>query len=253
MRIDYTVVVEPQELKKYQRFFKPEQLLVTPHSDKGLTVTRNWIWDYAEAQGFEKFWTFDDNIFDIWRLNKNLNIKVDSNAAVRVVEDFSDRFKNVGVTGMNYFMFVPRKQKIPPYTVNSRVYSNMLLKCNQKNPDGTPFRNNLYYNDDTDLNIRILKMGLCTIQFNIFQIHKAPTMTVKGGLTTNYETMESRKAVSQLIADAHPDIAKVVWKFNRWHHEVNYTRFKKNRLIKKTGLIIPDIVNEYGLILKEKQ
>ena len=166
-----------------------------------------------------------------------------------MVEKFIDRFENVGVAGMNYFMFIPRKDKIPPYTVNTRVYSNMLLNTKEKNPDGTPFRNNLEYNDDTDLNIRMLKKGSCTIQFNAFNVDKATTMTTKGGITESYKKMESRKAISQLLVDAHPDCAKVVWKFDRWHHHVEYGKWKKNRLIKKPGIVVPEGINNYGMKL----
>ena len=47
----------------------------------------------------------------------------------------------------------------------------------------------------------------------------------------------------------HPDIAKVVWKFNRWHHQVDYKVFKDNKLIKKEGLILNDGINNYGMKL----
>ena len=249
--IDYTVVIEPQEFDKYSKVIPPEKLLCTPHTDAGLTTTRNWIWNYAESKGYEKFWSFDDNIFDLWRLHDNLNIKMETGTPIRVLEDFSDRYKNVGVVGMQYFMFVARKSKLPPYTVNSRVYSNMLMSCKQKNPDGSPFRHNLEFNDDTDINIRFLKMVLCTIQFNQFQIHKAPTMTVKGGNTASYDKMQrNRKAISQLIADAHPDVASVVWKFNRWHHEVDYKRFKHTLIrVDNYDEIVKKGVDNYGMVL----
>ena len=52
-----------------------------------------------------------------------------------------------------------------------------------------------------------------------------------------------------MIEKLHPDVAKVVWKFNRWHHYVDYRPFKANKLIKiaepKEG------INNYGMILKE--
>jgi hypothetical protein len=45
------------------------------------------------------------------------------------------------------------------------------------------------------------------------------------------------------------DVAKFVWRFNRWHHHVDYKPYKKNKLIKKEGLIIPEGNNEYGMKL----
>lgn len=249
--IDYTVVIEKQEYENYASVIDPKKLLVLPFSNRGLTATRNWIWDYAEHElKVEKFWTFDDNMKSIYRLNRNKNIKCETGIGIRVVEDFTDRYENIGVAGMQYFMFIPRKSKLKPFTVNTRVYSNMLLKTKYKNPDGTPFRNNLFYNDDTDLNIRVLKKGDCTIQFNAFNIDKLTTMTVKGGLTENYNE-NGRLDSSKLIAEAHPDVATVSWKYGRWHHHVNYELFKKNKLILKSNIIIPKGINNYGLELRD--
>ena len=34
-------------------------------------------------------------------------------------------------------------------------------------------------------------------------------------------------------------------------HVKDYSQFKKNKLIRKKGLIIPDRVNNYGMVLKD--
>ena len=52
-----------------------------------------------------------------------------------------------------------------------------------------------------------------------------------------------------MLADLHPDVARVAWRFGRWHHHVDYKPFKKNKLIRKEGLIIPEGNNEYGMKL----
>jgi hypothetical protein len=47
----------------------------------------------------------------------------------------------------------------------------------------------------------------------------------------------------------HPDVSKLVWKFGRWHHVVDYSPFKQNKLILKDGISIPKEPNEYGMRL----
>ena len=54
-----------------------------------------------------------------------------------------------------------------------------------------------------------------------------------------------------MVEELHPDVAKVVWKFNRWHHHIDYRPFKKNQLIKRNGLVVSQGINEYGMVLKE--
>ena len=106
------------------------------------------------------------------------------------------------------------------------------------------------YNEDTDICLRALKDGWCTIQFNAFLGDKATTMVMKGGNTdTIYNTGDKRRAFAESLKKQHPDIVEVVWKFDRWHHQVNYKPFKKNKLIKKEGLIIENKVNNYGMTL----
>jgi hypothetical protein len=51
-----------------------------------------------------------------------------------------------------------------------------------------------------------------------------------------------------MLEDMHPDVAKVVWRFNRWHHHVDYKPFKGNKLIRKSNFNnLLNTNNEYGL------
>ena len=72
---------------------------------------------------------------------------------------------------------------------------------------------------------------------------------MKGGNTKEFYASEGTMPKSQMLAALHPDVAKVVWKFNRWHHAVDYKPFKENRLILKERHNGPAIDN-YGMILK---
>jgi hypothetical protein len=239
--IPYKAVIEKQEYEQYAAVIPKENIIVLPHQNKGLTVTRNWIWKYAKEQGYEYFWTFDDNIKDIYRLNRNMKYRCDSGIPLYIIEEFAMRYTNLYITGMQYEMFVPRKTKVPPYIANTRVYSNMLIKTN------IPFRNKLFYNDDTDLCLQVLKSGFCTVLFQAFLIDKQATMIQKGGMTDFYEKTNNRREFAEELQRAHPDVVTITKKFNRWHHQVDYSPFKANKLILKEDVVIPDIVNEFGL------
>lgn len=242
--VPYMAVVEEQEVLYYAAKIDRSKILVLPHRDKGLTVTRNWIWDYAQNElKTPYFWTMDDNIRDFYRLHKNIKYRVDSGAFLRAMEDFTERYENLYISGMQYEMFVPRKRKAPVFILNTRIYSNMLIKTD------IPYRNVTFYNDDTDLCLRILKDGHCTLLFQAFLADKINTMKVKGGMTDFYEKTNKRLEFAQELYKAHPDVTRIVWKFNRWHHEVDYSPFRGNRLIKKPDTEIPDEPNNYGMKL----
>lgn len=265
--VPFKAVVEPQEFDQYAKVVDPAKLLVTPHQNAGLVVTRNWIWDHARDSGAERFWTFDDNIGEpfkshgvcgFFRLNHNLKTPLKSGHALAVIERFVERYENVPICGMNYFMFCKRKDKLPPFYLNTRVYSNMLIETNATDPRGKPYRNEGFYNDDTDLCLRVLKDGYCTILFNAFLIFKRTTMTVSGGMTPHYEKdgegkeRDGRYRMAKELCDKHPDVATVSWKFGRWQHHVDYSHFRKfNKLRLKPGVEIPQGVNNYGMVLQE--
>ena len=147
-----------------------------------------------------------------------------------------------------YRMFCPRRDKRSPFCLNTRIYSCNLIR------NDIPFRWRARYNEDTDLSLRILKDGWVTVLFNAFLIGKRATMAQGGGNTdTIYDTGDNRREFAESLARQHPDVVNVTWKFNRWHHQVNYRPFRRNELIKKNGITINKGVNNYGMVLKGKK
>jgi hypothetical protein len=207
--VPYHIVVEPQEADQYRAVIDAAKVLVLPFSNLGLVPARNWVWEHAIATGATRHWILDDNISGFYRLNENLKIPVESGAIFRAAEAFVDRYENVAEAGFNYFMFAPRRNVLPPFYLNTRVYSCILLR------NDLPYRWRGVYNDDTDLSLRILKDGHCTLLFNAFLAKKLTTMTVKGGNTELYQG-DGRRLMAESLVEQHPDVARVTWKWGRW-------------------------------------
>jgi len=256
--IPYYIIIEKQEYQDYANVIDPKKILILPteyqdkydtcddlgsSKSKGPGPARNFAWEHSIALGAKWHWVMDDNIKVFNRLNRNKMVQVTSGAIFKASEDFVNRYENVAISGFNYDFFVQSKQQHPPYILNTRIYSCLLIR------NDIPYRWRGRYNEDTDLSLRALKDKFCTIQFNTFLQEKAQTQTIKGGNTQEFYEKEGTLPKSKMLEDLHPDVAKVVWKFNRWHHHVDYRPFKKNRLIKKQGLVVPDVVNNYGMKL----
>lgn len=164
-------------------------------------------------------------------------------------EEFTDRYENVPMSGMQYAFFTPSTSKRPPYYLNTRVYSCILLSNN------IPHRWRGRYNEDTDLSLRILKDGYCTLLFNSYLCGKCATMTMKGGNTEEVyskdrQAFDNRMTFAKSLQMQHPDVTKITMKWGRWQHQVDYSRFQKyNQLILKPGLNIENKINEYGMKL----
>jgi hypothetical protein len=260
INVPYKIVVEEHERDQYANVIDPAKVLVLPQEyldkyetcdglggekSKGPGAARNFAWEHSIASGANRHWVMDDNIASFNRLNRNLMCKVESGTIFKVVEDFVDRYENLAIAGFNYDFFAKAKEKIPPFVLNTRIYSLLLIQ------NDLPFRWRGRYNEDTDLSLRVLKKGFCTMQFNAFLQEKATTQTLKGGNTDDFYSKEGTLPKSQMLADLHPDVAKVAWRFNRWHHHVDYRAFKKNKLQRKKDIFIPNVVNNFGMKLLE--
>jgi hypothetical protein len=64
--------------------------------------------------------------------------------------------------------------------------------------------------------------------FNCLLQNKIVTQALKGGNTAEFYASEGTYNKSLMLQAVHPDVAKVKWKYNRWHHEVDYKPFKAN-------------------------
>jgi hypothetical protein len=260
INVPYHIVVEAHERDHYAAVVGPDKVLVLPegylHSydtcdevgdarGKGPGAARNFCWDHAVSLGHARHWVMDDNIASFNRLNRNLMVKVTSGTIFRAAEDFADRYENVAIAGFNYDFFAKAKEPLPAFVMNTRIYSCLLIW------NGLPMRWRGRYNEDTDLSLRVLKAGLCTVQFNAFLQEKATTQTMKGGNTDEFYAKEGTLPKSQMIERLHPDVAEVVWRFNRWHHHVDYTPFKRNPLVRRADAVVLEGVDIYGMALKD--
>lgn len=246
MGADFRVVIEPQELQLYSTILNENQIIVLPYSKPNessqLVTTRNWIKEHSILEGHQRHWQLDDNIKAFYRMNNNKRNKVLSPIIFKCVEDFVDRYTNIAMAGINYMNYAIPDGR-PPYFLNSRVYSMSLVN------NELPYKWRGIYNDDTDICLRMLKDGYCTINFNAFSGDKDATMVTKGGNTPIYTTGDLRSNFVDSLIEQHSDVVKKVWRFERWHHEVNYKSFEKNKLIRKENLILENKINNYGMKL----
>ena len=248
MKVPYNLVVEPQEADMYGKLWGYKNLIITPFSNLqlGSIPVRNFVWEHSKNEGHKRHWILDDNIEGFHRLNKNMKPKVTDGTIFRCCEDFTERYTNVPISGMNYYSFCKASDPVPPFIVNTRVYSCILID----NELGFRWRGK--YNEDTDLCIRVLKSGLCTILFNAFLVGKVTTMRMKGGNTDEvYQKTDNRREFAESLKNQHPDVVRIVKRFNRWHHHVDYKKFKSNKLNKRKDLIIEKEVDNYGMILTD--
>ena len=255
MNVPFYIIVEESEYQNYAELIPKTSLLVLPDKYKkdydlfwkdgdkrtGPGPARNFAWDHSIDNNFEFHWVMDDNIEAFERLNKNKKVKCMDGTIFKVAENFVDRYENVAISGLGYSFFCPEADARPPYKLNTRIYSCLMIR------NDIPYRWRGRYNEDTDLSLRALKDGWCTLQFNAFLQSKRATQTVGGGNTSEFYKNEGTMNKSKMLQEMHPDVSEVKWMFNRWHHHVDYSPFRWTKLKLKKGQIIGKGINNFGM------
>ena len=263
MEIKHYVIVEPfevqvysEKLKEYSKFAEVLELDMSYKDnydtcdDLGTKLNagpggaRNFAWDHSVKNGFKYHWVMDDNVKDkgFAYTHANEKIIIKTSSFLRIHEDFVERFDNVALSGLQYLMFVPADRYSYPYILNTRIYSFLLIR------NDIPYRWRGRFNEDTDLSLRALKDGWCTLEDQVFCADKIQTQRAKGGNNEVFYKELGTELKSKMLAELHPDVCRVVEKFHRIHHEVNYKGFKQKLhyrpdYVPKTG------INNYGMYI----
>ena len=239
MGADFKIIVEKDQYDNYNKNFAKENLLILPEKyldeyetydnlgrtkSTGPGAARNFAWDHSISEGHEWHWVMDDNILGFYWISDNKRIKFVDSGIFRPAEEFVQRYDNIAISGLNYYMFVVPTVRRVPIGFNTRIYSCLLIR------NDIPYRWQGRYNEDTDICLRVLKDGWSTAQFNASLCDKLCTQTIGGGNSTEFYSKEGTMPKSFMLEAAHPDVAKVTWKYGRWHHHVDYSVFADNKL-----------------------
>lgn len=271
MGVDYRIVVEEQERDEYAKVIDPARVLVLDPrfqdeydtcDDLGRTksigpgAARNFAWQHSIEEGHDWHWVMDDNIRAFYRLAYAKRLYLRTGTGIWAMEHFALRFDNVAMAGPQYLMFVPESSRIPPFKTNTRIYSCNLIR------NDLPYRWRGRYNEDTDLSLRMLKDGWCTILYHAFLAEKKWTKNPigkgpgyraeEGGNTAEFYATEGTLPKSQMLVDMHPDVTKLVWKFGRAHHKCDYSRFRQP-LHLAPGVEVPTGSDEFGMKLVQER
>lgn len=212
--LPFFLVVEPQERDLYAAQFGEEHLLLLPQNNQGLIFSRNFIKDHATAAGHKRHWQLDDNIWRLFRRISGKKIPCHAGIALGVTEDFIDRYENVAIAGLNYDFFAPKNSHLPPFYLNVHVYSCSLIL------NSLPYGWRLRYNDDTDICLRVLSDGWCTVLMNAFLAKKQWTMTMGGGNTTDLYLGDGRLRMARSLERQWTGVVTTKRRFQRPQHVV---------------------------------
>lgn len=247
--VDYKVVVEPSQVASYTEHGYGARLLVLPEDSKGLVYSRRWITAHSRANGDKRHWQIDDDIEDMYRVFRGERIRCSSRIALRVCEDFAERYTNLALLAPNSTFFMPSNHgmgasKNRPFILNYRCYTALLFL------NEVPYDFRYPNNEDTDMTLQCLAGGWCTALINAYLIDTETTMQAKGGQTETF-IAGARLEMVNALARRWPKVVRVIRRFGHPQHLVDWSYFADNRLIKRDDVEIPNEPQEYGMRLKK--
>jgi len=260
--VPFRLIVEEAQHDAYAARYGAGRLLVLPRSyidaydplmplgpeeSRGSGPARNFAWDHALSEGHAWHWCMDDNIRDFHHLTGNVKHYAGDGMIFAAMEDFATRYLNLGMCGPEYEPMVPARQAKPqPFKLNRRVFSCLLIR----NDTGLRWRGR--YNEDLLLCIALLRAGWCTVSFLAFLQKKIATQRMAGGNTEAFYGAEGTLPKSMLAVKEHPDIVRLVTRYGRPHHVVDWSEFEGLRLVRDPAWTPPP-VNPYRTVTRPRQ
>ena len=178
----------------------------------------------------------DDNIKRFYHLSHNMEYIVKTPLFFRYMEDFTDRYTNIALSGPAYNNRVFRKSaKVKPLKWGANPASCILIN------NHIPYRFRTRANEDQDLMIQVLKGGWCTLIFNAFLQDKMAHRQIKGGLTEEYNKGALDYGWKQMLM-LHPDVCRLE---SNGRLRCRYSMFKNHpiknhpKTIEKLGQLPP--------------
>ena len=238
-KIPFHLVVDDSQWDLYRRKGYEQYMLKLPFLNNGTSFPpRVFIHEHSRDNGDKRHWQVDDNIRCFRYFNGRTRHQIEPGLALRLIENFCDRWSNVAIYGPYYSFFtIPRTVKVP-YRKNIHVYSCMCIK------NDIPFGWRGPWNEDVDLCLQSLAHGMCTVGTHFVCSDKMATMTVKGGNSTAYQNLDSRAYGSRSLQQRWPGVVELTNKYGRPHFHVkdNWQMFKDIPLVKDNNYV-PESIN----------
>lgn len=238
--IDFSLVVEKKEVDLYEEKY-PNKIISLPGSDYGgVYFARNFIKKLSIENKEKRHWQLDDDIKKLVYINNGEPVDMPLNEIFENMENFCDKFTNVGLSSPHSTVWVKFGKK--PFEINKLAYSCLLINNNV----------DAWWNkdvmEDIDYNIQVLENGLCIIRFYIYSFSWSARTSQKGGVTEFYLNKDKRFSDVKNTQEKW-GLGKIIEKSVSGN--TVYTVQFANKLREYNQKLIPDFDEKYLIKAKE--
>ena len=182
MKVRHHLFVEQSQIYEYQQWYDPTycEIIELPEDFRGWgtmgsTSVRNYILDWGLERGHERVWMLDDNIKKYIRLYQGVKNPIESPVVFTHIEDYIDRYDNVGAVSHNFNPFVREGDMRACVLKNGKQYSSMCLLTDKE------FRFRYKHQEDNLMSIEMVERGFCNLCFNSVLYDKNTSGQDQGG------------------------------------------------------------------------
>jgi hypothetical protein len=229
-KLDFTVVVEPQDLAEYQRAHPGVKFLVLPKDNQGIVYARQFILDHARDLSYKRYWQIDDNIGGFHYTLDRQTYPITVRAALGGLEDFLLKLPkptrdNIALLAPDYQQFAVMADEA--FKFNTRAYCCVLTRTDT----GIDYRypGKLDTKEDVDFTVQHLSYGYQTLVSHQYAMEK-PTMgrNTSGGLSEQYRAGQHEKA-ARFLQSLWPQHVKLVRKKLGFDAQVDWSQFQAGK------------------------
>lgn len=223
-KIEFKLVVEPQEKEAYQKSYPEANILVLSQSNQGIAFVRNFILKEARMLQLESFWMLDDDIRGMYKQINGKNQKSDFNTVLREAHLLFLSLPEIAQGALEYQQFSWSAKK--DYVMNS--YCDVAVWVHVKRTAHLHYRAHVNLKEDRDFTIQILASGFNTARASRLGFSVPKNGSNEGGLQEVYAQSGREIEAVQRMCALWPEFITLQTKSDgRVDCKINWKHFKK--------------------------
>lgn len=203
-KLNFFLVVEPQEANIYRRTYGRHRIMVLPKDDQGLAYVRNFIHAF-NTKGW--YWMLDDDITGFYVSDGKKCARTSPEIVLGGAEMIltAGHHNNIGQGALEYQQFSwSAKER---FTTNS--YCDVAVAIDGKKTKDLRYRDEVNLKEDRDFTLQVLNAGMISMRLRRLAFSAPKNGSNKGGLYDVYRSGRELRVSRRMIALWGKNICKM--------------------------------------------
>tara|TARA_R100001129_G_scaffold68215_1_gene46515 strand:+ start:3021 stop:3782 length:762 start_codon:yes stop_codon:yes gene_type:complete len=190
------ILVEPQDIEKYEHFKENFKLIILEKNDQGLYYVRDVTKKYAENTGTEWYWVIDDDISKFYRTENNKNKPITPKEALLSAQELFNSMP-ISLGALEYQQYAWSQKKL--FKINS--YADCVVCFNTKRTKKYNYDLQFKLKGDRDMALQIMADKQFVMRALQISFSCPKFGSNKGGLFNVYNKQKLEHEMSKLLME----------------------------------------------------